>query len=212
MRDGSNAASVMRALEDRAPDAKRYVVEYLSRVVPGLLSADRKTFGNLQTIEFVQEGGEPKQSWRFLAHSMSDGTLHALGVLLAAFQNGHSASTLVGSASTLVGIEEPEGAVNAVVAGILTAALEDASDRRQILVSTQGADLLDEYDVPIDSVIAVAARNGRSHIGPIDEVGQSLLRDKHVTPGELMRAGHLRPEFAEADLDPSEVALFGSAE
>jgi len=205
IRDGSNAASVVRALEDRAPDAKRYVVEYLSRVVPGLLSADRKIFGNLQTIEFLQKGGEPERNWRFLAHSMSDGTLHALGVLLAAFQSGYSAGTLVG-------IEEPESAVNAAVAGILTAALEEASDRRQILVSTQGADLLDEYDVPIDSVIAVAVRNGRSHIGPIDEVGQSLLRDKHLTPGELMRAGQLRPEFAEVDLDQSEASLFGPAE
>lgn len=201
MHDGKNSANVLKALEDRTPDAKRHVVEYLSKVVPGLLSADQKTFGNLQTIEFLQEGSDPEERWRFLAHSMSDGTLHALGVLLAAFQRSHSVG--------LVGIEEPESAISPSVAGILTAALEEASDRRQILVSTQGADLLDGYDIPSDSIIAVAARNGRSHIGPADEVGRGLLQEKKFTPGELMRAGQLRPEFPNVEVNPNDVSLFG---
>lgn len=203
--DGSNAASVLRAMEDREPQIKGYVVEYLTRVVPGLLSAHRKVIGNRQTVEFVQVGRNSEQEWRFWADSMSDGTLRALGVLLAAFQRGSP----VGG---LVGIEEPDAGVSPEIAGLLAAALEEASDRRQILVSTQGADLLDDYDVPVDSIIAVAVRNGQSHIGPTDEVGQSLLHEKRFTPGELMRAGQLRPDFAKGGVDPSEVSLFGRAE
>lgn len=192
-------------MEDREPQIKGYVVEYLTRVVPGLLSAHRKVIGNRQTVEFVQVGRDSEQEWRFWADSMSDGTLRALGVLLAAFQRGSP----VGG---LVGIEEPDAGVSPEIAGLLAAALEEASDRRQILVSTQGADLLDDYDVPVDSIIAVAVRNGQSHIGPADEVGQSLLREKRFTPGELMRAGQLRPDFAKGGVDPSEVALFDRAE
>lgn len=202
LRDGSNAASVLRATEDRDPQTKGYVDEYLARIVPGLLSAHRKIVGNRQTVEFVQEGEDPEQQWRFWADSMSDGTLRALGVLLAAFQRGSP----VGGP---VGIEEPDAGVSPAVAGLLTAALEEASDRRQIVVSTQSSDLLDNEDIPAGSIIAVATRNGRSQIGRLDKVGRSLLREKQFTPGELMRDGQLRPDPGDAAPKLDAAMLFG---
>lgn len=202
LRDGSNAASVLRATEDRDPKTKGYVDEYLARIVPGLLSAHRKIVGNRQTVEFVQEGGNSEQQRRFWADSMSDGTLRALGVLLAAFQRGNP----VGGP---VVIEEPDAGVSPAVAGLLTAALEEASDRRQIVVSTQSSDLLDGEDIPSESIIAVATRNRRSQIGRLDEVGRSLLREKQFTPGELMRDGQLRPDPGDAAPKLNEAMLFG---
>lgn len=202
MPDGSNAASVLRAMEDRAPETKGYVVQYLTRIVPGLLSIHQKVVGNRQTVEFVQEGDGSGQELRFWAHSMSDGTLRALGVLLAAFQQGDP----VGG---LVGIEGANAGVNPTVAGLVAAALEDASDRRQIVVSTQNSDLLDEEDVPAESVVAVALRDGRTRIGPVDEVGQSVLREKMFTVGELMRHDQVRPDLGGAVPEMVEATLFG---
>lgn len=202
MPDGSNAASVLGAMEDRMPETKRYVMEYLTRIVPGLASAHRKNVGDRQTIEFVHEGEESKREFRFWADSVSDGTLRTLGVLLAAFQQGNPAGGLVA-------IEEPGASVNPAVAGLVAAALEEASDRRQIVVSTQNSDLLDDEDLPVESVIAVAMRDGRSRIGPVDEVGRSVLRDKLFTAGELMRHDQVRPDFECAAPEMDEAALFG---
>ena len=202
MRDGSNAASVLRAMEEREPETKGYVLEYLTRVVPGLVSVRRKLVGNRQTMEFVQKGENPEQQWRFWADSMSDGTLHALGVLLAAFQTGSPAGGPVG-------IEEPDAGVSPAVAGLLTAALAEASDRRQIVVSTRSSDLLDGEDIPADSITAFAVRNGRSRIGRVDEVGRNLLREKQFTPGELLRADQLRPDSGDAAQKLDDATLFG---
>ena len=202
MRDGSNAASVLRAMENREPETKGYVLKYLTRIVPGLVSVHRKLVGNRQTMEFVHKGEDPEQPWRFWADSMSDGTLRALGVLLAVFQTGSP----VGGP---VGIEQPDASVSPAVAGLLTAALEEASDRRQIVVSTQSSDLLDGDDIPAESIIAFAAHNGRSLTGRLDEVGRSLLREKQFTPGELMRAGQLRPDPGDAAPKLDEAMLFG---
>lgn len=202
MPDGSNAASVLGAMEDRMPETKRYVMRYLTRIVPGLLSVHRKIVGNRQTIEFVHEGEGSKREFRFWADSVSDGTLRALGVLLAAFQQGNPAGGLVA-------IEEPGASVNPAVAGLVAAALEEASDRRQIVVSTQSSDLLDDEDLPVESIIAVAMRDGRSRIGPVDEVGRSVLRDKLFTAGELMRHDQVRPDLECAASEMDEAALFG---
>lgn len=202
MRDGSNAASVLRAMEEREPETKGYVLEYLTRIVPGLVSVRRKLVGNRQTMEFVQKGEDPEQQWRFWADSMSDGTLHALGVLLAAFQTGSPAGGPVA-------IEDPDAGVSPAVAGLLTAALEEASDRRQIVVSTQSSDLLDGEDIPADSITAFAVRKGQSRIGRVDEVGRNLLREKHFTPGELLRADQLRPDSGDAVQKLDDATLFG---
>ena len=62
---------------------------------------------------------------------MSDGTLRALGVLVALFQN---ANTDTGTRH-LVGIEEPESALHPAAAGVLRDSLEDATAYAQILVT-----------------------------------------------------------------------------
>ena len=202
MRDGSNAASVLKAMEDREPETKGYVLEYLTRIVPGLVSVRRKPVGNRQTLEFLQDSEDPEQPWRFWADRMSDGTLRTVGVLLAAFQRGSP----VGGP---VGIEEPDAGVSPAVAGLLTAALEEASDRRQIVVRTQSSDLLDGEDISVESIIAFATRNGRSRTGRVDEVGRSLLREKQFTAGELMRADQLRPDPGDVAPKLDEATLFG---
>ena len=78
-RDGSNLASVLANLGDR----KTNVEEYLAAITPGVTGVDPRTMGTKLTLDFRQEVRGAKHPWRFLASNMSDGTLRALGVLVA---------------------------------------------------------------------------------------------------------------------------------
>jgi len=84
-RDGGNIASVLRQLESHSPPVKQRIEEYLAKISMGVQRVDAKSVGHRETLEFDQ------QAVKFLASSMSDGTLRALGVLVALFQssNGH---------------------------------------------------------------------------------------------------------------------------
>lgn len=139
-RDGSNIASVLAVLAERAPDLEQRIEEYLARVVPGVDRVRRVPIGNRETLEFRQEVRGSAHPWRFQAASMSDGTLRALGVLVALL---HRADQL-DARRHLIGIEEPEVALHPAAAGVLIDALRDAQLHSQILVTSHSPDLLDD--------------------------------------------------------------------
>lgn len=126
---------------------------------------------------------------------MSDGTLRTVGVLVALFQgNGRAVGGGARPEHRLVGIEEPEIALHPAAAGVLTDSLRDASEHVQVLVTSHSPDLLDDEDIPSDSILAVVAEHGVTRIGPLDEAGRNALRDHLYTPGELLRLDQLRPD------------------
>ncbi|MFZ4849380.1 MAG: AAA family ATPase, partial [Caldilinea sp.] len=119
---------------------------------------------------------------------MSDGTLRAFGILLAIFQSGvmqNSQQPLV------IGLEEPEMALHPAAASTLLAALREASHTVQILVTSHSPDLLDNPDIPVESLLAVENEDSLTRIGPIDPAGRIVLREKRFTPGELLRQNQL---------------------
>lgn len=188
-RDGSNAASV---LQQFSPDVRERIRNSLSRIVPGVSDAEAKTLGSQETIEFRQTVKGQEHPWRFLAGAMSDGTLRAFGILLAVFQ---ATSTRPGYTPPLViGLEEPEMALHPAAASVLLSALREGAKHCQILVTSHSPDLLDNSDIPTDSLLAVDNQDGLTHIGPIDEAGRSVLRDNLFTPGELLRQNQLAPD------------------
>jgi predicted ATPase len=189
-RDGSNLASVLGVLSSLDPSATERVEEYLRRLVPGVEGVSQRPIGPRETIEFRQQVAGTGSPWRFLAASMSDGTLRALGVLAALFQSGSGPS----SAARLVGIEEPEVALHPAAAGVLLDALREASRRVQVVVTSHSPDLLDSDDIDTASLLAVTADQGVTVIGAVDEVGRSTLRDRLFTPGELLRLDQLTPD------------------
>lgn len=189
-RDGGNLASVLAQLTSHSPASKTRIEEYLARVVSGVRGVDTKAIGPKETLEFRQNFAESKSSWKFLASNMSDGTLRALGVLVALFQsaNGHTGQV------PLVGIEEPELALHPAAAGALLDALQEGSESTQVLVTSHSPELLDDPKIPSESFLAVTTDQGRTQIGPLDAVGKSALRDHLYTPGELLRLNQLTPE------------------
>ena len=85
-RDGSNIASVLARLASSDKEAKQRIEEYLAKVVPGVYGVDAKVVGPRETLEFRQQVAGSPDPWRFVAANMSDGTLRALGILVALFQ------------------------------------------------------------------------------------------------------------------------------
>lgn len=207
-RDGANLASVLSALESRAPEAKKRVEEYLARVVPGVLGVRRKAIGPKETLEFRQDIKGARHPWRFAAGNMSDGTLRALGVLVALFQWGGDDEPRL---RRLIGIEEPEVALHPAAAGILTDALRDGSEATQVLVTSHSPDLLDEETIPDESILAVVAEHGETKVARPDAAGRTVLRDRLYTAGELLRMDQLHPDLGAVPRGPDELDLFPDA-
>lgn len=200
-RDGSNIASCLAHLESARPDLMERLVEYLGRVVPGVTGVLHKSLGHKETVEFRQEVQGAEHPWRFSANNMSDGTVRALGILLALHQVGN------GVAVPLVGIEEPETALHPAAVGVLTDGLRDAAERTQVIVTSHSPELLDDPDVPDDAILAVLADSNETQLGPLDAAGRDALKEHLYTAGELMRMGQLRPDPVMSL--PRQLDLFG---
>ena len=191
-RDGSNITAVLAQLAAHDKPTKDRIEEYLGKVVPGLRGVDVEVIGPKETLEFRQRVAGSQYPWRFLASNMSDGTLRALGILVALFQSSNGRGPYV----PLVGIEEPEVALHPAAVGALLDSLRDASRRTQVIVTSHSPDLLDDEDIDTGSILAVVAEDGTTKIGPLDEAGRSALREHLYTAGELLRLNQLSPDPA----------------
>ena len=188
-RDGSNLASVFKQL---SPSVKGRVKEYLATVVPSVDRIETRKYGPKEALVFIQDIATAETPQRFLANNMSDGTLRALGILVALFQGNYDPKKRV----LLVGIEEPESALHPAAAGVLLDALREAADKTQIIITSHSPDLLDDKDLAVESILAVKARNGTTTIAGVDEAGRSAVRDRLYTAGELLRLNQLQPDLA----------------
>lgn len=200
---GENIASVIGHLERNAPEQIEVIEEYVQTVVPMLHGFSRRVIGPMETVEFRQKMAGSTHPWRFLAQSMSDGTLRALGVLTALFQGNLDYSP------TLVGIEEPETALHPAASAALRGALVKASRQTQIIVTSHSPDLLDDSDIDPDSLLAVASDEGETRIAPLDEASRKTMRDHLFSAGELLRLNQLTPDLKSLEEQTKEFDLFG---
>ena len=201
-RDGDNIASVIARLEKDAGDEKTRVEQYLEKIVSGVDGVVRRALGPRETVEFRQRVKGAKDSWSFLAASMSDGTLRALGTLVAISQLVHANQRVL-----LVGIEEPEAALHPAAAQALMDALNEGKEHTQILITTHSADLLDKmnFDDAGIAVLAVETHQGETCIAPMDEASRKAVRDHLYSVGELLRMDQLQPD--RRDLKRQETSL-----
>ena len=201
---GENIASVIGHLERIAPEQIAIIQEYLQTVVPMVQGVERKQIGPMETLEFRQDMAGAKYPWRFLAQNMSDGTLRALGVLVALFQGNRD------YAPTLVGIEEPETALHPAASAALREALSRASDQTQVIVTSHSPDLLDDRQLNADSFLAVVCDSGETRIASLDEASRTIMRQQLFSAGELLRLNQLMPDPVElAAQQERQTDLFG---
>jgi predicted ATPase len=187
--DGGNIASVVARLTTHQPEALDRIRQYLSRIVPGIENFGRESLGPKETLTFRQKISGAQHPWHFYAASMSDGTLRALGALVAVTQLAGSTQPI-----RLVGIEEPETALHPAAAGALMDALREASAHTQIIITTHSPDLLDEVDAERDTLLVVDAREATSRVAPADAASREAIQRHLYSPGELLRMDQLQPD------------------
>jgi len=202
---GENIASVIGHLERNAPGQIATIKDYLQTVVPAVHGFERKAIGPMETLEFRQDVAGALHPWRFLAQSMSDGTLRALGVLTALFQGNQD------YAPSLVGIEEPETALHPAASAALRDALTKASKQVQVIITSHSPDLLDDAHIDPDSLLAVMAEGGETHIAPLDPPSRQAMREQLFSAGELLRLNQLAPDPTTLEKQAqSQIDLFGA--
>lgn len=169
--DGSNVASIYESL---TPRRRSELVAELQAVVPSIARIDVEGVSDRQTLTFAQSTDTGIREFR--ARQMSDGTLRAFGILLAANQT-FSPSMLV--------VEEPETAVHLGAMSVLTNLLLEKSTAMQVVVTTHSAELIDMLDP--DSLRVVQNKSGESRISKPAPHTLQLIRGDLARPGELLQ-------------------------
>lgn len=202
---GENIVSVIGHLARTNPDALRIIQEYLHAVVPMVHGVEREAVGPMESLSFQQDMAGAKYPWKFRAYNMSDGTLRALGILTALYQGNSDHSP------SLIGIEEPETALHPAASAALREALVRAAERTQVLVTSHSPDLLDDLNIPADSILVVVSEEGATRVAPVDAASRQAIRDHLYSAGELLRLDQLHVEQMPAEYQaPRQSDLFGN--
>jgi predicted ATPase len=174
--DGSNAVSVYETL---SPQGRRRLGEELATIVANIESIEVLRLADRQTLRFKQRTESGNRE--FYAKQMSDGTLRAFAILLAAQQSGRG----------LLVVEEPEIAIHLGALRTLVELLRARSPQVQVVITTHSADIVDA--LPIEDIRVVWTQGDASHIAPVSEHSKSTIRRGLITPGELLRSDSLDP-------------------
>lgn len=176
-RDGHGWPTALRAvLENGRADDFRAA---LYRLTGDVIAAEvRDTEGLLIPVfrHGAADDDQKRAPW-FRADQESDGTLRFAAILTVLLQRQHRGS--------LVAFEEPELNLHVGALRLLYDFLDEASDERQVVFTTQSPDLLDRLGV--DSVRIVERRDGVTSIGPLAPDQQRVVRDRLMTLGDVAR-------------------------
>lgn len=189
--DGRNAATILKRLQRDEHLSWRYerLCNLLSKVVQGLKKVESHSLGQFERIQFKQDVGT-KHPWIFEALNMSDGTLRILGLLLAVYQPGiHS----------VIAIEEPEATVHPGITELVIEVLMDASNDRQIIITTHSPDILDYKYLQDSQIKLVTMKDFSTVIAPLSPSNREAIREHLYTAGELLRLDELTPDIEAAN-------------
>jgi predicted ATPase len=201
--DGSNAAAVLRRISENGEHnghVYERICRLLGKITPGIISVQPSSLGQKEILEFRQDIGlQPQETGRFEALNMSEGTLRALGLLLAVYQWRPPA---------LIAIEEPESTIHPSAMEILTDILIDGTARSQILLTTHSPEMLDNKKLKDEQIIAVESVHGVAQITPLTKSVRDVIRQRLYTAGELLRQGELQVDHDYANQTARQLNLF----
>ena len=175
--DGSNAASVLGQL---SPEKRELVQAFLQAVVPGAVEVRPERIQNKISLKFMQQGeGAPV---KFGPHSMSDGTLRTLGLLVAVYQP-NLPSVLI--------VEEPEATIHPGALGVVLDVLRHAARSTQTVVTTHSPDILEARWIRDCHLRIVSWEDGATRVVPVSDATRNALREQLMDAGELLRSNAL---------------------
>jgi predicted ATPase len=182
--DGSNIASVWRRLQQIHPDVASRLTDYVGSIVPGVRRIRHFKIRPKETLKFEQASDAGTMS--LTAASMSDGTLRALGALVASRQGNETVPV------SAVFIEEPETALHPGAVAVLMDAFREASQETQIVITSHSPDVLDHVNLDEDSLLVTEWHDAATVIAPVSRASEEAVRRHLYTPGELLRMGQLQ--------------------
>jgi predicted ATPase len=188
-RDGANLARAIEGLREIEPETVQRIGQYLKAIVPGVVEFRTQVYGDFETVRFRLQGKSGQAPIEFDASSMSDGTLRILASLIGAFQ-----IVLPSGFPGFIGIEEPETALHPAAMRALVDALDEATLRTQILLTTHSAEMLDNPTIKPENVRVVQMLDGQTLIGPVDEASVEIVARRLSTLGGLERENQLEPD------------------
>jgi predicted ATPase len=160
--DASNLAPFLHHLRGRDPERYRRILEVVRRVAPFFGDfVHREDPGEQIELEWYQADDPdtvlgPRQ--------LSDGTLRF--ICLATLLVPRSGPLLQRGEPATILIDEPELGLHPFALSVLAALMRQASERRQLIVSTQSVELVNEF-APED-VVVVSRRDGASELERLD--------------------------------------------
>lgn len=183
-RRGVNAGDVLGEVRGRE-DAYGAVLGSLRAVTPSIVDIQARAMLGRRVISFTQRArhGEHRE---FTAQQVSQGTLHALGVLLALHQSPEP---------SLVLIDEVEDSIHPRGLEALLEAAEEVVPRFPVVVTTHSTEVLATRYARPERLRILQWEDGVSHIYPLSE-GTRESVDALTTVGDLLRINALWPSDA----------------
>lgn len=100
----------------------------------------------------------------------------------------------------MVAIEEPERTVHPAATEVIVQALMDASQERQIIITTHSPDIIDFKEVEASYLRVVTMEHGNTIISPPSQHVRDAIKARLYTPGELLRLNELNPDIEAAKI------------
>ena len=174
--NGGNLAPVLRLIRERHPENYRRIVETVCLAAPFFKDFTyRKEIGERMELEWFQDGST--EATPFGPRQLSDGTLRFICLATLLNQPEHLKPNPIF-------IDEPELGLHPFALTLLAEMLKSASESSQIVVSTQSADLVGEFEP--EDVVTVSRKSGESKFDRLDEENlQDWLEDYRL--GDLWR-------------------------
>lgn len=199
-RDGANTAAVINLLSSKGNLSASRLGQLLSAVAPKIAEVwPVKLLNGNYILEFVQNR-QADVLTHFPASAMSNGTLRALGLIVALMQD---------PAPTLIALEEPEAIIHPGALGAIADLIENASQRTQILVTTHSPEFLDKKWIKPENLRIVEWASGMTHISGLSNAPVKSLQRHLIGAGELLRANALDAAAYQEHVESS--ALFDKA-
>lgn len=186
--NGRNLASALRSLKET--NRHRDLVEALGKVTPGIADFTVQQLGGYLVTRLLHAPAGPADAVpSFELEFESAGTLHALAILAALYQD---------PPRSLIALEEPDSTLHEPALGVLADVLREASLRSQVIITTHSPELVSR--LPIDRLRIVENRSGVTAIGPISDVQRAAVSEQLFSSGELMRIEGLRRQPHRSEL------------
>jgi len=162
--DGANLGDVLKSIEGSADHA--WIVQRLGAITDGIVDVGAEALLGRRVLRFIQRstGTEIKLD----ASQVSQGTLRALGVLVALRQRPTPSVLLV---------DEVENSVHPGALAVLVDAALASSDRMRVVLTSHSPELLGHPAVTGERVRVIEWREGTSHIFSLNRETQAAVNE-----------------------------------